>query len=114
MDLSELFSRFWAWPWQLKLLALFVFVVGTELLLKRFARHSTAYRVWQRTFERIGVVWTAVILSIIYFISVAGVSIFMRLMGRDLLDRSLDGQPSFWKQREHSPLTPHAAARHQF
>ena len=114
MDLSQVITRFWALPWQFKLLALFVLVVGTEMVLKRFAPESAFYRSWQRTFERIGTVWTAVILSIIYFISVAGVSLFMKLLGRDLLNTGLDAQPSFWQERETTPLSPQAAARHQF
>lgn len=114
MDLSQVITRVWALPWQLKLLALFVLVVGTEMLLKRFAPDSAFYRSWQRAFERIGVVWTAVILSIIYFISVAGVALFMKLLGRDLLNTGLAAQPSFWQDRETTPLSPRAAARHQF
>ncbi len=114
MDLSDTFTRLWALPWQLKLLALFVLVVGTEIVLKRFARDSAFYRRWQRVFERIGVVWTGVILSIIYFVSVAGVSISMKLLRRDLLDTGLGGQPTFWKKREHNPLSAAASARHQF
>ena len=34
MDLSQVIIRFWALPWQFKLLALFVLVVGTEMALK--------------------------------------------------------------------------------
>ena len=114
MDLSQAITRLGALPWQLKLLAFFVLVVGTEMLLKRFAPDSAFYRSWQRTFERIGTVWTAVILSIIYFISVACVSLFMKLLGRDLLDTGLAAAPSFWRERETTPLSPEAAARHQF
>jgi hypothetical protein len=38
----------------------------------------------------------------------------MKLFGKDLLDRSLRPEASFWRKHEGSPLEPHAAARHQF
>jgi hypothetical protein len=45
---------------------------------------------------------------------VAGVSAFMRLMGRDPLDRTLAPEPTWWRRHDPNPLGPQAAARHQF
>ena len=89
-----------------------VFVV--EVLLRRFARGTRLYARWTSFFEGLGAVWSAVILSIVYFVSVAGVSVFMRLFGKDPLDRTLEPEPSFWRAHEPNPLGPIAAARHQF
>jgi hypothetical protein len=50
----------------------------------------------------------------VYFVSVSFVSIFMKLRGRDLLDRGLDPEPTFWRPHEPNPLGERAAVRHQF
>ena len=113
--LADIGYKIAAWPMHRKVLlgtALTVFLI--ELAFRRFAPGSRAYAAWKRGFEAVGRVWTGVILSIIYFISVAGVSIFMRLFGRDLLDRTLAPEPSWWRKHDPNPLGPHAAARHQF
>ena len=104
-----------AWPTHRKILlsvALVVFL--TELAFRRFAPRSRAYAKWTRGFQAVGHFWTAIILSIVYFVSVAGVSLGMRLFGRDPLDRKLDREPTWWRRHEPNPLGPEAAARHQF
>jgi saxitoxin biosynthesis operon SxtJ-like protein len=89
-----------------------VFVV--ELILRRVARGTRLYARWTAAFEALGAFWSAIILSIVYFVSVAIISIFMKLTGKDLLDRTLAPEPSFWRPHEPNPLGPLAAARHQF
>ena len=84
------------------------------LALRRFAPRSAVYARWTAFFHSVGAVWTAVILSFVYFLSVAGVSLFMKLAGKDPLDRQLDSEPSFWRPHQPNPLGPRAAARHQF
>jgi hypothetical protein len=97
------------------LLALATTVFVVELALRRFAPRSLLYARWTAFFHRVGAVWTAVILSIVYFVSVAGVSLFARVVGRrDPLDRSLEPEPSFWRAHQPNPLGARAAARHQF
>ena len=93
-------------------LATTVFVV--ELVFRRVAPHSAAYRKWKAGFEFVGSIWTGVILSIVYFTTVSVIGIGMRLLGKDPLDRSLRAEPSFWRAHEPNPLGPTAAARHQF
>ena len=93
--------------------ALTVFVV--ELILRTWARGTLAYKRWTAFFQAIGAVWTAVILSVVYFVSVGLVSLFQRLFGHDRLDRRLDdGKPTAWHAHEPSPLGERQAARHQF
>lgn len=95
------------------LLALAVAMFVTELVLRRFPK-SAAYARWTRVLEGVGSVWTALILSLVYGLSVGPVSLFMRLAGRDLLDRAVVPGTSAWKAHEPNPLGPRLAARHQF
>jgi succinate dehydrogenase/fumarate reductase cytochrome b subunit len=97
-----------------KLLIFASLVVTVELAFRRFAPRSAAYHAWQRFFEAVGSVWTAVILAVVYFVSVSLVAVGMRLFGKDPLDRSLRAEPSFWRAHEPNPLGIRAAARHQF
>jgi hypothetical protein len=106
----------WAWtlPLRYKVLAVATAVVLVELAFRRLAPASAAYRRWTACFQGIGVVWTAVILSVVYVVSVGPVGIGLRLLGRDPLDRRLAPEPSFWRAHEPNPLGPERAARHQF
>jgi membrane-associated protease RseP (regulator of RpoE activity) len=101
-------------PWQRKLLVLASLVVLIELALRHLARGSRVYRLWTAFFESIGKVWTAVILALVYLLSVGPIGLIMRLAGKDPLDRSLASRPSFWHAHEPNPLGPERAARHQF
>lgn len=113
--LEKVGTRIAGWPTHTKVLlglATTIFVV--ELILRRFAADTRLYARWTAFFHAVGAVWTAVILSIVYFVSVAGVSLFARLSGKDPLDRTLAPEPSFWRAHQPNPLGPRAAARHQF
>ena len=96
------------------LLALATTVFVIELVLRRFARESAFYRRWTHVFVTIGHFWTAIILGIIYFLTVSVISLLMKLFAPDLLDRGLAAEPTFWRPHEPNPLGPEAAARHQF
>lgn len=96
------------------LLGLATTVLVVELVFRRVAPRSAAYRKWTAAFQFIGGIWTAVILSIVYFVSVSIVGIAMRLLGKDPLDRGLKPEPTFWRAHEPNPLGPRAAVRHQF
>ena len=96
------------------LLALATTVLLVELALRRFAARSGLYRRWTAAFQAVGRVWTAVILGIIYFVSVAAVSAAMKALGRDLLDRGVAPAATYWRPHEPNPLGPLAASRHQF
>ncbi len=113
--LAPIGQKIAAWPTHRKiLLSVAVVVFLTELAFRRFAPRSSAYAKWTRGFQAVGKFWTGIILSIVYFVSVAGVSIVMRLLGKDPLDRTLAREPTWWRRHDPNPLGPHAAARHQF
>jgi hypothetical protein len=111
---SDAFAWFAGLPLRYKLLALASLVVVTELALRRLAPKSAFYRRWTKAFESIGAVWTAVLLAVIYVVSVGPIGLAMRLVGHDPLDRRLVPEPSFWRAHEPNPLGPERAARHQF
>jgi Saxitoxin biosynthesis operon protein SxtJ len=115
----ELLSRFLLhlaqWSPLKKSVVAFAFTVFlVELAFRRFGRGSKAYEAWTRFFEGIGRVWTGIILSVVYLLSVGPVGLVMRLMGRDLLDRTMASEPSFWRAHEPNPMGPAASVRHQF
>jgi len=112
--MSDAWGWFAALPLRYKVPALAAAVVLVELVFRRFARGSRAYRAWTRFFEGIGAVWTAVLLALVYVLSVGPIGLLMRLFGKDPLDRKLKPEPSFWRAHEPNPLGPERAARHQF
>ncbi len=114
MSIASLSSWLLALPWRYKLLALATLIVLVELALRYLAPKSVAYRRWKAFFEGIGTVWTAVLLAIIYVLSVGPIGLVMRAFGNDPLDRRLAPEPSFWRAHEPNPLGPERAARHQF
>ena len=119
MTLPDIFAGVAAWfaarpPVMKGLLVFATVVVLIELAFRRLAPRSLAYKRWTAFFEGIGAVWSAVLLGIIYFVSVSLTSLGLRLAGKDPLDRALRPEPSFWRPHEPNPLGPQAAARHQF
>jgi hypothetical protein len=110
----EFLGALGALPWRAKLLIFASLVVLVELAFRRFAPKSVAYKRWTGFFQGIGAIWTAVLLAVIYIVSVGIVSLAMKLRSRDPLDRGLTAEPSFWRAHEPNPLGPLAAARHQF
>jgi len=101
-------------PLRWKVLAFATTVVVIELAFRHLAPKSRAYARWTGFFQGIGVVWTAVILAVVYVVSVGPIGLVMRLAGKDPLDRRLAPEPSFWRAHEPNPLGPEKAARHQF
>ena len=114
MSIPDAFGWLAGLPLRGKLLAAATLVVVVELALRRFARKSRAYARWTAFFQAIGSVWTAVLLSVVYVVSVGPIGVVQRLLGKDPLDRSLKPEPTFWRPHEANPLGPERAARHQF
>jgi hypothetical protein len=114
LSLEDAVVRIAGLPLRWKVLAFASILVLVELALRRLAPRSRAYARWTGFFQGIGKVWTAVLLAIVYVLSVGPIGLAMRLVGRDLLDRGLLAEPSFWRAHEANPLGPERAARHQF
>jgi membrane-associated protease RseP (regulator of RpoE activity) len=114
LSLNDALGWLAALPLRFKLLALASLVVIVELGFRRLAPRSRAYVRWTAFFQGLGKVWTAVILAIVYVLSVGPIGLAMRLFGHDPLDRRLAPEPSFWRAHEPNPLGPERGARHQF
>ena len=133
MSLSDFFSRVVAWvlsrpawfmsrpEWYMGLpihkkffWALIATMVVVEFGVGKIWPKSAFYKKWQHGVEAVGSVWTAVILSIVYALSVGPISLFMKLFGKDPLDRRVEKGRSAWHAHEPNPLGALAAARHQF
>jgi hypothetical protein len=114
LSIESLLPSLLALSWRRKLLLFAVLVVLVELALRYLAPKSAVYRGWKAFFEGIGSVWTAVLLALIYVLSVGPIGLAVRAFGKDPLDRQLAPEPSFWRAHEPNPLGPQSAARHQF
>jgi len=101
-------------PLRWKVLCLASTIVLVELAFRHLAPRSKAYEKWTAFFRGIGVVWTAIILSVVYVVSVGPIGLGMRLLRQDPLDRGLGAEPTFWRAHEPNPLGAARAARHQF
>jgi hypothetical protein len=114
LSLTDLVAWIPALPLRWKLVALAAALVAVEVGFRRLAPKSRAYALWTAFFQGLGKVWTAVLLAIVYVVSVGPVGLVMRLVGHDPLDRRLAPEPSFWRAHEPNPLGLERAARHQF
>ena len=101
-------------PLKKSLLTFAVSVFLIEVIFRRVAPGSKAYAAWTTFFLAIGKVWTAIILSLVYVLSVGPIGVFMKIFGKDPLDRGLAAEPSFWRKHEPNPLGPETSVRHQF
>ncbi len=114
MSLQSLYAWLAGPGWRPKLLAFAFAVMLVELSLRNLAPKSAVYRGWTACFRGIGAVWTALILALVYVLSIGPIGVVMRVRGKDPLDRRLDPEPSFWRAHEPNPLGPERASRHQF
>jgi len=114
LSLQDAVGWFAALPLRWKVVTFAAAVVLVELAFRRFAPKSRAYVRWTAFFLGLGKVWTAVLLAIVYVLSVGPIGIVMKLFGHDPLDRRLAPEPSFWRAHEPNPLGPERAASHQF
>jgi len=65
------------------------------------------HKVWMTLAILMGWVMTRVILSVLFYLAIAPIGLFLRLTGKDLLDQRLEPQKhSYWKVRSQSQHTP--------
>ncbi len=114
MSLPDVVAWLHALPLRYKLMVVAGAMVLVEVAFRLLAPKSRAYARWTAFFQAIGKVWTAVLLAIVYVLSIGPIGLAMRLRGQDPLDRGLAPEPSFWRAHEPNPLGPEQAARHQF
>ena len=108
-------ARIAAWsPLRKGVLAFALAATLVEIGLRYGAPRSRAYAAWTSGLEAVGSFWTAILLSVVYFVPLSLVNLAFRLGGKDPLDRALQAEPSFWRRHEPNPLGPEGAARYQF
>ncbi len=69
------------------------------------------YQIWTKVGEFIGGIISKIVMFILYFGLFTPVAIFLRLLGKDLLNKKIDkSQESYWIDREMQPQS----MKHQF
>jgi len=114
LSVQDIVTRIGGLSLRFKVVAIATAIVLVELGFRYLAPRSRAYARWTAFFQGIGKVWTAVLLAVVYVLSVGPIGLAMRLFGHDPLDRGLIPEPTFWRAHEPNPLGPERAARHQF
>ena len=89
-----------AWPW---------LAAASGLSLLTALAFPRALTPLERLFFKVGrfmaKINTAVILTLVYFIIIAPVSVFLKLIGRDILDSEVEpARESYWEIREDPPF----------
>lgn len=85
------------WSIAVSLLFAIVAFVKPELLIK-------FYTIWTKVGEFIGGIISKIVLFILFYGLFAPVAIFLRLIGKDLLNKKIDkSQESYWIEREMQP-----------
>ena len=92
--------------WAITVALLFTFAaLWKPKLLSRF------YVVWMKIGDFIGGIISKIIMFILYFGLFTPVSLFLKLLGKDLLNKKIDkSQDSYWIDREMQPQS----MKHQF
>lgn len=61
---------------------------------------SRLYRFWMKFASGLAFVNTVILLSLVYFLLIGPISLILRVLGKDLLERRLGSGESFWKEKE--------------
>ncbi len=83
-----------------------LFLAGFGLVLPQFL--GPVERGWMWVAGKLQIVTTTIILSVVYFVILTPIGLFMRLRGRDVLELRRNGGGSYWKEpdRKGSALRP--------
>ena len=72
---------------------------------------SVPSKLWLKLGEALGVVVSPVVMSLVYFLVITPIGLFMRICGVDILKKKLDGNSnSYWERRN----TPVGSMKNQF
>jgi len=62
------------------------------------------YQIWMKFGEFIGGIMSKIMMTILYFLFFTPISIFLKIIGKDLLDKRIDkSRTSYWIERETQP-----------
>ncbi|MCB9747381.1 MAG: hypothetical protein H6755_03135 [Candidatus Omnitrophica bacterium] len=82
-------------------------LAGIVFLISLFNRQGLEfiYKYWMKVAHFIGDTITAILMMIMFYLVFTPIGIFLRLTGKDLLDRKIDKTiQSYWKLREKTPF----------
>lgn len=89
----------WTWDQAVKLAGGVFFIV---MAVRQWASFRLAYKGWMAVAQVIGGAVTRLILIVVYYCVFTPVALFLRLMGKDHLERRRDpGRTTFWHARVH-------------
>ena len=72
------------------------------------------YTGWMKFAFALGWINTRILLGIFFYLIITPIALFMRLVGKDILDRKIDhSAKTYWKKRERVPFDP-KRMEHQF
>ena len=74
---------------------------------------KSARKLWMAFAHAVGWFNTRLLLTILYVCIIGLPAIFLKLFGKDLLDRAMEDRPSYWIEKEKSEHTLEGA-KHQF
>lgn len=66
---------------------------------------------WKKFAHVLGIINTKILLTITYLIVIALAALFVRLMGKDLLDRRMKPAASYWHERDQQEVTLESVRR---
>ena len=72
---------------------------------------SKLYAGWMLFAKALAFVNTRVLLTLVYALVIGPISLFLRIFGKDSLERKFDPSNSYWKRRETASHTIKHAAR---
>ena len=81
------------WPIPIALIFLILGLINSKLL-------NPLNIVWVKFGELLGRIIAPIVMSIIYFLIITPIGLFMRLMGKDFLKIKFSNRQSYWTKRE--------------
>ena len=81
---------------------LFLIISGIFLILGLLNSKilSPLNKIWVKFGELLGKIIAPLVMAIIYFIILTPISLFLRIIGKDLLNLKLNKDNSYWKKRD--------------
>jgi hypothetical protein len=77
---------------------------GLGLVLPRVLK--PLYLVWMSLAAILGYFVSRIILTVLYFFVITPIGLFMRLLGKDILDKKMDSRQSYWHRRASQSNDP--------
>jgi formate-dependent nitrite reductase membrane component NrfD len=88
----------------IKILAIIIALIFNIIAFTKPQILTRFYKIWMKFGEFIGGIMSKIMMTILYFGIFTPVSIFLKIIGKDLLDKKIDkSRTSYWIERETQP-----------